>query len=190
MKNILIISASVRTGRKSNRVAAYFNKKLTEKDVAVSIVDLKEYDFPLFHERLKFLDDPQSNLVDYAQKVSTADGILIVTPEYNGGMPSSLKNAIDVLNNEWKGKPVALVSVSNGNFGGSQVLTSLLFSLWKMGTWVVPASFQVPNVERSFDEAGTPADAEGTNKRADAFLEKFYWHIEANSRMKSAGENH
>ncbi len=189
MKNITIISASIRTGRKSHRVAGWFQKLLSEKGYKVLMADLKDYNFPLFHERLKFLENPAENLLDYAGKIKSADGILIVTPEYNGGIPPSLKNAIDVLNTEWHGKPVALVAVSGGNFGGSQVLTSLLFTLWKMGTWVVPASFQVPNVDKSFDESGTPADEEGTGKRADAFLEKFFWHIEANSRMKTAAGN-
>ncbi|RYG29907.1 MAG: NADPH-dependent oxidoreductase, partial [Chitinophagaceae bacterium] len=175
MKNITIISASVRTGRKSNRVATWFEQKLSGKGCLVTMADLKEYDFPLFHERLRFLESPAENLLDYAQKIKSANGIIIVTPEYNGGIPSSLKNAIDVLYDEWHGKPVALVAVSNGNFGGSQVLTSLLFTLWKIGTWVVPASFQVPNIDKS----GTPTDEEGTNKRADAFLEKFFWHVEA-----------
>ncbi len=186
MKKILIISASVRTGRKSDRVAEYFRKRLSAKGYEVVFADLKNYDFPIFHERLKFLENPSDQLRDYAGKVNGADGILIVSPEYNGGIPPSLKNAIDVLNAEWQGKPVGLIAVSGGNFGGSQLLTSLLFTLWKMGTWVVPASFQVPTVDKSFDENGSPADEEGTGKRADAFLEKFYWHVQANAKMKEA----
>lgn len=187
MKKITVISSSIRTGRKSNRVAAFIEKKLAEKGFTTVMADLKNYDFPIFHERLRFLETPSTALLDFAEKVSSADGIIIVTPEYNGGIPPSLKNAIDVLYNEWHQKPVALVAVSNGNFGGSQVLTSLLFTLWKMGTWVVPASFQVPNVEKSFSESGIPADEEGTNKRVDAFLEKFSWHVDACSKMKTSG---
>ncbi len=185
MKKITIVSSSIRTGRKSNRVATYLEQKLRERGFEVSVADLRDYNFPLFEERLKFLTAPPQNLRDYADQIKNAEGIIIVTPEYNGGIPPSLKNAIDVLNAEWQGKPVGLVAVSGGNFGGSQVLTSLLFTLWKMGTWVVPASFQVANVERSFDESGTPSDEEGTGKRADAFLEKFSWHVEACNKMKA-----
>ncbi|MEI2750273.1 MAG: hypothetical protein V9E88_16130 [Ferruginibacter sp.] len=48
MHNILIISSSVRTGRKSNRIASYFRNYIEEKQLAtVSIADLDEYNFPL-----------------------------------------------------------------------------------------------------------------------------------------------
>lgn len=49
MKNISILSASVRNGRSSHRVALYFKNYLEENGLAkVKIIDLKTYDFPIF----------------------------------------------------------------------------------------------------------------------------------------------
>ena len=95
---IVIISASVRIDRQSHRVALYFEQYIREHKLAeVEILDLKKYNFPLFEERLQFLVNPSPGVLEFADKVATADGIIIVTPEYNGGYPASLKNAIDLL---------------------------------------------------------------------------------------------
>ena len=186
MHNILIISSSVRTGRKSNRIATYFQRFIQEKQLAnVTMADLDEYNFPIFEERLKFLSDPPANLLEYAEKVKKADAVLIVTPEYNGGYPASIKNAIDVLIDEWHRKPVAISTVSAGPFGGMQVITSLQFSLWKIRALTVPAMFPVPSVEKNYDEAGVPADKEGTDKRAAAFLSELIWWAEAKKKNEA-----
>jgi NAD(P)H-dependent FMN reductase len=181
---IAIISASVRTDRKSNRVALYFQNYITEHSIAnVNILDLKEYNFPIFDERLKFLPNPPKQVLHFAEQITNADAVIIVTPEYNGGYPTSLKNVIDLLNAEWKRKPIAIATVSNGDFGGSQVITSLLFTLWKIGAWVAPAKFPVPNIEKTFNEKGIPTDKELTDKRAKAFLDELVWCAEAKKKM-------
>ena len=171
MKNIAIISASVRTGRLSHRVALYFKGYLEENNLAAAeIVDLKEYNFPVFNERLRLQKEPSPAAMEFAGKVKTADGIIIATPEYNGGYPASLKNVVDLLYEEWHHKPVAISTVSDGNFGGSQVITSLQFTLWKMGVRTVTAMFPVPRVRDAFDENGIPADEISTGKRASKFI--------------------
>ncbi|MEJ2879989.1 NADPH-dependent FMN reductase [Pedobacter sp. GR22-6] len=185
MPHIAIISASVRKGRNSHRTALYFQNFITEKRLAtVEILDLQEYDFPIFEERLRFFDQPTAAMLDFADKVKAADGILIVTPEYNGGYPASLKNVTDLLYDEWKRKPIAISTNSAGPFAGSQVITSLLFTLWKIGAWVVPAMFPVPKVQDAFDESGKPADQAGTDKRATAFMNELLWCIQAKNNMK------
>lgn len=184
MPHIAIISSSVRTGRNSNRVALYFKGYLQTNNLAtVEFIDLNEYRFPVFDERLRFQKNPSAEMLDFADKIKLADGVLIVTPEYNGGYPASLKNVIDLLYDEWYRKPIAISTVSNGIFGGSQVITSLQFSLWKIRAWTVPAMFPVPKVEDAFDENGNPADKAGTDKRAAAFINELLWYVEAKSKM-------
>ena len=186
MIHIAIISSSVRTGRNSHRVALFFQNYLKENNLATSeIIDLHEYQFPLFDERLRLQPDPSPALLDYAARVTKADGIIIVTPEYNGGYPASLKNAIDVLYKEWYKKPIAISTASDGVFGGTQVITSLQWSLWKIRAWTVPAMFPVPKVQEAFDSDGLPADKAGVEKRAAVFVGELMWCIEAGNRMKT-----
>lgn len=184
MKKIAILSASVRNGRNSHRVALYFKNYLQEHQLAeVNLIDLHEYNFPIFEERLRFISDPSEAMLRFANQIIEADGIIIVTPEYNGGYPASLKNVIDLLYAEWKRKPLAIATVSAGAFAGTQVITSLQFSLWKIGALVVPAMFPVPTIDKTFNEHGEPADKEGTDKRANAFVSELIYWMDAKAKM-------
>jgi NAD(P)H-dependent FMN reductase len=186
MPHIAILSSSVRTGRQSKRVALYFKSFLETNALATSeVLDLAAYNFPVFEERLKNQPNPSAATLEFAEKIKAADGVLIVTPEYNGGYPASLKNVLDLLYEEWRRKPVAIATVSAGAFGGAQVITSLQFSLWKMQAWTVPAMFPVPKVQEMFDENGVASDPAATDKRARAFLNELLWCVEANKRMLS-----
>lgn len=184
MPHIAVISSSIRQGRKSHRVALYFQNYLVQNKLATAeVIDLATYNFPLFDERLKFQKKPSAPTLEFAEKIKSADGVIIVTPEYNGGYPASLKNVIDLLYEEWRRKPIAISTVSDGVFGGTQVITSLQFSLWKIKAWTVPAMFPVPKVLEAFDENGIPNDPTSTDKRAKAFIDELLWCIEANKKM-------
>jgi len=186
MKNIAIISASVRKDRDSHRVALYFEDYLQKNQLASStMLDLKSYNFPLFEERLRLIPEPTAEMLAFADEINKADGVIIITPEYNGGYPASLKNVIDLLYAEWKRKPIAIATVSAGPFAGTQVITSLQFSLWKIGALVVPAMFPVPTVAKTFSETGQATDAEGTDKRANGFLKELLFWIDAKQKMES-----
>jgi NAD(P)H-dependent FMN reductase len=181
MKAIVIISPSIRHGRKSHRVALWFKRYLEENSLAsAEVLDLALYNFPLFEERLKYQEKPLPEAVEFARKVRAADGVIIISPEYNGGYPASLKNVIDLLTDEWRHKPVAISGVSDGPFGGTQVITSLQFTLWKMGAITVPALFPVPRVMEAFSEEGIPSDREATDKRTARFTGELLRCMEAN----------
>ena len=95
-------------------------------------------------------------------RIIEADGVILVTPEYNSGIPGVFKNAIDWVSRPADGlpraldaKPVALMSASPGGFGGilSQsawlpVLRTLGASCWFGGR------FLLPNAGKAFDETG------------------------------------
>lgn len=180
MRRISIISSSVREGRKSHSIALYFQNYLAENKLArTEIIDLKVYSFPIFEGTLKTMIDPAENVLEFAAKIKSSDGIIIVTPEYNGGYPASLKNAIDLLYEEWKHKPIGIVTVSSGPFAGSQALVSLQFTLWKMMAWTIPAMFSVPAVDKAYDENGKPMDKSSSDKLAAIFIKELLWCIEA-----------
>jgi NAD(P)H-dependent FMN reductase len=184
MDHICIISSSIRKGRYSHRAAIYLSGLLKEKyHVEAEILDLHQYNFPLFDERLKYLDPPSSETLDFAERVRKADGLILVVPEYNGGYPASIKNVIDLLTDEWRKKPVAFAVVSNGQFGGSQVIFSLQFTLWKILAITVSPAFRIPDIETIIDENGIPADKALMDRRASLTINELLWHIEAKRRM-------
>ena len=167
-------------------MALFFKNYIESNNLAsVELLDLKEYQFPIFDERLRNQPNPTPKTLEFAEKVKGADGVLIVTPEYNGGYPPALKNVVDLLYEEWRRKPVAISTASDGVFGGSQVITSIQFSLWKMHAWTVPVVFPNPKVQDAFDENGVPADKERVEKRAKTFINELLWCMEASAKMKS-----
>jgi NAD(P)H-dependent FMN reductase len=132
--------------------------------------DLKDADFPIFDERLSYLDDPSQSILDYADKVKNADAFIFISPEYNGGYPAAFKNAFDLLYTEWKHKPAGIVSVSAGSFGGSQVTVQIQSVISKVGMVPISAVFPIPKVQEAFDEEGNPSD-DRTASRAEKFLD-------------------
>lgn len=185
MPHIAIISASVRQNRVSHRVALYFKNYLEQTNFATAeILDLKAYNFPVFDERLSHQENPLPAAVDFSNKIKEADGVIIVTPEYNGGYPGALKNAIDLLYAEWRRKPIAISTVSDGVFGGTQVITSLAFSLFKIKAWLVPAMCPMPSASDLFDEQGNPSDKQKLEKRVSPFIKELLWCIEAKQKME------
>ncbi|NNK81082.1 MAG: NAD(P)H-dependent oxidoreductase [Flavobacteriales bacterium] len=168
---VLIISCSVRKGRNSHRVSKFFQRSIQERtELTSEIFDLKEANFPIFEERLSYLEDPHPGALDFAEKVNSADSFIFVCPEYNGGYPAAFKNAFDLLYAEWKGKPVGIASISTGAFGGSQVTVQIQSTVTKVGMIPLGAVFPVPKVSAAFDEEGNALE-ERTSERGSKFLD-------------------
>src|SRR5919198_4958156 len=109
-------------------------------------------------ERLRFRDDPPPGLRQFSEKIARADSIVIVTPEYNNGYPGVLKNALDYLLPGYERKPIGIVTVSAGGFGGLNCLAQLRLVTLGMGAFPIPESLSVSRVQDSFDEEGNPKD--------------------------------
>jgi NAD(P)H-dependent FMN reductase len=184
---IPIILGSTRRGRQSEKVARFVaaRMKLNER-IQTEVLDLLEYDFPIMEERLRLRDDPPPRLLEFADKISRADAVVIVSPEYNNGYPGVLKNALDYLSPEYRRKPIAIVSVSGGGFGGLNALAQLRLVALGMGAFPVPAALPISRVQEVFAADGTLQD-QSYLKRADAFIEEVLWFAEAIATQKAKG---
>src|ERR1700730_11200108 len=115
-----MIIASTRPGRLGLPIASWVISEIekyggVEVDVAgLALPDVAMRDEPN-HPHHRNYTKPHT--IAGSRRVDAADAILIVTPEYNYGMPGSLKNAFDFLSQEWNYKPVAFVSYG-GMSGG------------------------------------------------------------------------
>src|SRR6266403_5352499 len=101
MHYVPIILGSIRRNRESIKVAKFVLRYLREIDsLDADLIDLRELDLPMMEERLRFRNDAGANLLEFSAKISRAESIIIVTPEYSGGYPGVLKNALDYLRPE------------------------------------------------------------------------------------------
>ena len=179
MYYIPIIAGSTRRDRQSIKVARFVLARLQQRTgVQTELLDLLEYNFPIMEERLHHRDDPPPRLKEYAEKIDRADSLIIVTPEYNNGYPGVLKNAIDYLLPEYERKPIGIVTVSAGGFGGITCLAQLRLVTIGMGAFPIPEALSVSRIRDSFKEDGTPNDP-AYEKRGAAFLDEVLWFTEA-----------
>lgn len=182
---IPLIEGSTRRGRESIKVARFVHERMRERErIETELLDLLEYDFPIMEERLRFRDDPPPGLTEFSEKIARADALVIVTPEYNNGYPGVLKNALDYLLPEYKRKPIGIVTVSAGGFGGINCLAQLRLVALGMGAFPIPAALPVSRVQDAFDVEGNPTDA-SFEKRADSFIDEVLWFAEAIAVQKA-----
>jgi NAD(P)H-dependent FMN reductase len=123
------------------------------------LLDLGDYDFPIMEQRLSEMKIVPPGLQSFSDKLERADGLLIVSPEYKGGVPGVLKNALDYLKPRiLRRKPVGICTVSSGGFGGLNCLMQLRLTILALGGLPMPDVLPVSRVQELFNEAGQPRD--------------------------------
>lgn len=106
---IKIIVGSVRPVRVGDQIAAVLAPVIAEAAKArVEIVDLAELALPMLDEPLMpaLGNYQKSHTITWSEIVKESDAVIFLTPQYNGGYPAPLKNAIDYLFQEWSEKPL------------------------------------------------------------------------------------
>ena len=180
---VLVILASIRQGRMSERVATFVMGRLAAvENISAELVDLRELNLPMMEERLGRIEPTPANVAQLGAKIVGTDAIVIVTPEYNRGYPGVLKNALDYYFKEYKRKVVALVTVSDGGRGGVNCWAQLVPVFVRMGAIVLPPNVEVERVDKSFAEDGTAIDPIYL-KRTDFMIAELVW---LTSRVKIA----
>jgi NAD(P)H-dependent FMN reductase len=111
---------------------------------------------------------------DWKDAIIRADGLVIVSPEYNHGYPGSLKAVLDLLLKEYIHKAVAFVGVSAGPWGGTRVIESMVPMVRELGLAVTFADLNFPKVQKTFDADGNILDP-AFEKRAKDFLDELVW---------------
>jgi NAD(P)H-dependent FMN reductase len=126
MTRIGIILGSTRPNRNGEQVAKWVYDIASRRDDAeFELVDLRDYPLPHLDEPLPPSMGQYTNehTRQWADKIASFDGFVIVTPEYNHSTSGVLKNAIDYLYAEWNNKAVGFVSY--GGVGGARAAEHL-----------------------------------------------------------------
>lgn len=154
MPRLAVIVASNRPGRIAVPVTEWFNDVARQHGgFEVDVLDLAEIDLPFMdepnHPRLRQYEHDRTKA--WSERVEAADAFVMVTPEYNYGMPAILKNALDYLHHEWAYKPVAFVSYGGVSAGtrsvqmAKQVVTTLRM-------FPIPEAVAIPFVHQFLDD--------------------------------------
>lgn len=121
-------------------------------------------ELPHFSEDLEGELTP-SAVQEFRDRIKAANCVLISTPEYNGGIPGSLKNALDwgsrpTGEGAFKDKPTAAIGASPGRYGAQRSQADVRKVLTAMGAEILDTELPVPAVHERFDDAGTLQDEE------------------------------
>jgi chromate reductase len=134
--DVLVICGSLRKGS--------YNATLARTLPALAPAELKlrpapAFDkFPIYNHDIQDTTGFPAEVQAWADAIRSADGVIIVSPEYNWSIPGGLKNAIDwvsrMKDQPFKDKPVALQSAAGGILGGSRMQYHLRQSLTSIDT--------------------------------------------------------
>lgn len=163
---IPVLLGTTREGRKSEAVAKYIVKSLSKREgLTTELIDPRELNLPGDGNN-EGANDPR-----YSELTKKADGFIIVTPEYNHSFPGSLKRMLDSELKNYIHKPVNVVGVSSGSWGGVRAIESLIPVLRELGLAVTFSDVMVTNSYEAFDESSNSTDPTFDERLALSFDE-------------------
>src|SRR6266568_6788327 len=110
----------------------------------------------------------------FSAKMSKADALVLVSPEYNHGYSGLLKHVLDSCLKEYIHKAVGVVGVSAGPFGGSRTIENLLPVLRELGLVTIFWDVNFSHVQNVFAADGALLD-QAYLRRIDKFLKELIW---------------
>lgn len=159
---ILVILGTTREGRRGIKVSNWAMSILSKRtDADFELVDLKDWDLPFYNlpvapstEKGMYQNKIQEK---WGKKIDSADGYLMITPEYNHGYSAVLKNAIDLLWFEWNHKPITFISYGSAA-GGVRATEQLRQVVIELEMIPIRQAVLIPGIRSAFDDEGKLKD--------------------------------
>ncbi|RED66241.1 NAD(P)H-dependent FMN reductase [Cohnella lupini] len=176
MLKIAVLIGSLRQGSYNLQLANTMKERYINK-LDLEIADIRS--LPFFDQDIEL--NPPQVVRELLGKIAGADGVLIITPEYNWSVPGVLKNALDWLSRVDKvliGKPVMTAGVSPGMMGTIRAqlhLREILASPGILAKLLPPAGNEIyiSSAGLKFDESTGRLVDESTLRFIDRVVDKF-----------------
>jgi len=171
---IAVVLGTAREGRESEKVSSFIQSRLLEhENVSVEAVDVKDH---LHGETIPaWIEDDRTK--KWKNTVERSDAIIFIIPEYNHSYPGEFKILFDSAFKEYSKKPIAIVGVSSGGFGGTRVIEEFWHLVMAASGIPVPTSLNISNVKDSFTKEASAKD-EHIVERTDKMIEDVLWYAE------------
>jgi len=186
--SIPILYGSVREARQGIKAARFIDAQLQRRGHATTLVDAAELRLPLLDRMYKEYAKGKAPevLERLARLYRAADAFVIVSGEYNHGIPPALKNMLDHFLEEYFFRPSAIVCYSAGAFGGVRAAMQLRMTLAELGMSSIPSLFPVPHVQDAFDGSGAASNPV-LEHRVGRFIAELEWYAEALKQARGHG---
>ncbi|MCJ2085321.1 NAD(P)H-dependent oxidoreductase [Methylobacterium sp. E-005] len=183
-----VILGSVRRDRIGIRAARFLIAQLEARGHAAPLVDPAELKLPLLDRMYK--EHPAGTAPDALERLAalyrSADAFLVVTAEYNHGVPPALSNTLDHFLEEYYWRPSAICCYSAGQFGGVRAAMPLRAMLAEMGMPSIPSLLPIPRLQNAIAEDGTPTEPR-LGPSTQRFLDELTWYAEALGERRLRG---
>ena len=177
--NITIVSSSPRAKSLSNRVALHLEHRLkSECHHQITLLDVRDW-ADVFEEGqpvYQSVEKCPDKFRPLAEIIYGTDAFVIVSPEYNGGVPYSLKRLFDHFTKQ-KQKPFAIATSSEGALGGMRAALSIQHYVVALFGILSPYMLITPHADKKFDEEGKLLD-DKFKPAVDTFLKEFIWLVD------------
>ncbi|HEY0918670.1 NADPH-dependent FMN reductase [Devosia sp.] len=156
----ITLCGSLRTGSINEILRRHVSTKLGEAGVAVTDLDLGDFEMPLFNQDIEDAGHTPASAERLAALFRSHDIVFLATPEYNGGLPPLVVNTLAWLSRQ-KPSPFrhaifGIGGVSNGKYATLFALSHLRDSLSKVGALVAPTLLGLGPWPEVFDADGAP----------------------------------
>jgi len=175
-----VILGSVRSDRIGIRAARFLTAQLEARGHAAPLVDPAELSLPLLDRMFK--EYPAGTAPEPLQRLAElyrrADAFLVVSAEYNHGVPPALSNTLDHFLEEYYWRPSAICCYSAGQFGGVRAAMPLRAMLAELGMPSIPSLLPIPRLQKVISAEGVLTEPWLENA-ARRFLDELEWYAEA-----------
>jgi chromate reductase, NAD(P)H dehydrogenase (quinone) len=183
---IALIVGTNRPGSNTRKVAAHLEEIYARLKVPFRLLDLAQLPPEIFSSSA-YAEKPKSFL-PFADTVLQADGLHVVTPEYNGGIPGVLKYFIDMLKfpESFERRPVCFTGLAAGLWGALRPVEQLQQIFSYRNAYLYPERVFLPQINNLLDASGRIKDAELLGRlqaQADGFID----FVERLKNVKSRG---
>ena len=180
-----VLLGSVRRDRMGLRAARMILAALAARGHQATLVDPLELQLPLLDRMYKEYPagEAPDTLSRLAELYRGVDGFVMVSAEYNNGIPPALKNLLDHFLEEYFFRPSAILCYSAGRFGGVRAAMQLRMTLAELGMPSIPSLLPIGDIGKALDEDGIPADPRTTHATT-RFLEELDWYARALKRER------
>ena len=173
---IFLLAASARKDSLNKKFIAVAYQLLEGRGEQLSLRDFKEFAMPVYDGDLEASEGIPGGALALIKALSEADAVILSTPEYNGGTPGPLKNAVDWTSrakpNPWQGKQVLLLGATPGSLAAVRSLSQTRLLLENLGAFVFPEMLGLPAADKAFAEDGHLMDTK-MQDRLGNLLKKF-----------------
>jgi NAD(P)H-dependent FMN reductase len=168
---IPLLLGTPRKNRESENAARWVFAKMQEHgEIETAFFDVCDFHLP----QDNYGTEIGHLFPEWRDSIIRADGLVIVTPEYNHGYPGSLKAVLDLLLKEYIHKAVAFVGVSAGPWGGCRVIEACVTMVRELGLAVTFTDLNFPKIGSKFDDDGKLLD-QAYDERVKGFLNELVW---------------